>query len=55
VLPVLNSHTKVNALDDDIFNMILEAQDRTMNDFEGLVIGTNRITSVLVVPISLWS
>lgn len=32
-------HTKVNALDDDIFNMILEAQDRTLTDFEGLVIG----------------
>ncbi len=32
-------HTKVNALDDDIFNMILEAQDKTLTDFEGLVIG----------------
>ncbi len=32
-------HTKVNALDDDIFNMILEAQDRTLKDYEGLVIG----------------
>ena len=32
-------HTKVNALDDDIFNMILEAQDRTITDFDGLVIG----------------
>jgi 3-hydroxyacyl-CoA dehydrogenase len=32
-------HTKVNALDDDIFNMILEAQDRALTDFEGLVIG----------------
>lgn len=32
-------HTKVNSLDDDIFNMILEAQDRTLTDFEGLVIG----------------
>jgi 3-hydroxyacyl-CoA dehydrogenase len=32
-------HTKVNSLDDDIFNMILEAHDRTLKDFEGLVIG----------------
>jgi 3-hydroxyacyl-CoA dehydrogenase len=32
-------HTKVNSLDDDIFNMILEAQNRTYTDFEGLVIG----------------
>ncbi len=32
-------HTKVNALDDDIFNMILEGQDRTLAEFEGLVIG----------------
>lgn len=32
-------HTKVNSLDEDIFNMIIEAQDRTLTDFEGLVIG----------------
>jgi 3-hydroxyacyl-CoA dehydrogenase len=32
-------HTKVNSLDEDIFNMILEAQDRSLTDFEGLVIG----------------
>jgi 3-hydroxyacyl-CoA dehydrogenase len=32
-------HTKVNSLDEDIFNMILEAQERTLTDFEGLVIG----------------
>jgi 3-hydroxyacyl-CoA dehydrogenase len=32
-------HTKVNSLDEDIFNMILEAQERTRTDFEGLVIG----------------
>jgi len=32
-------HTKVNSLDEDIFNMILEAQDRTLTDFEGMVIG----------------
>ena len=32
-------HTKMNALDDDIFNITLEALDRTENEFEGLVIG----------------
>ncbi len=32
-------HTKVNSLDEDIFNMILDAQERTLTDFEGLVIG----------------
>jgi 3-hydroxyacyl-CoA dehydrogenase len=32
-------HTKVNSLDEDIFNMILEAHDRSLADFEGLVIG----------------
>ena len=32
-------HTKVNAIDDDILNMVFEAQDRTLADFEGLVIG----------------
>lgn len=32
-------HTKMNALDDDIFNMILEGLDRTEREFEGLVIG----------------
>ena len=32
-------HTKVNSLDEDIFNMILEAQERTLTDFDGLVIG----------------
>jgi 3-hydroxyacyl-CoA dehydrogenase len=31
-------HTKMNALDEDIFNIILEGQDRTLNEFEGLVI-----------------
>jgi 3-hydroxyacyl-CoA dehydrogenase len=34
-------HTKVNALDDDIFNMIIEGLDRTETDFEGLVIGND--------------
>jgi len=32
-------HTKMNALDEDIFNLILEGQDRALTDFEGLVIG----------------
>ena len=31
--------TKANSLDDDVLNMIIEAQDRTLTDFEGLVIG----------------
>ena len=33
-------HTKMNALDNDIFNMVEEGLDRTARDFEGLVIGT---------------
>lgn len=32
-------HTKMNALDDDIFNITLEALDRAESEFEGLVIG----------------
>jgi 3-hydroxyacyl-CoA dehydrogenase len=32
-------HTKMNVLDDDIFNMIIQALDRVERDFEGLVIG----------------
>jgi len=32
-------HTKMNALDDDIFDITLEALDMTENEFEGLVIG----------------
>ena len=31
--------TKMNILDDDVFNMIIEALDRVESDFEGLVIG----------------
>ncbi|MFN3309413.1 MAG: enoyl-CoA hydratase/isomerase family protein, partial [Anaerolineales bacterium] len=34
-------HTKVNALDDDIFNMILEALDMAEKDYEGIVIGND--------------
>ena len=33
-------HTKMNTLDDDIFQIVSEALDRTQNDFNGLVIGT---------------
>ena len=32
-------HTKMNALDDDIFNVMSEALDRVEKDFDGLVIG----------------
>ena len=32
-------HTKMNALDDDIFDITTEALDRVENDFDGLVIG----------------
>jgi 3-hydroxyacyl-CoA dehydrogenase len=32
-------HTKMNALDDDIFEMVREGLDRTEKEFEGLVIG----------------
>ena len=35
----LEFHTKMNALDDDIMNMTIEAFDRLDTDFEGLVIG----------------
>ncbi len=35
----LEFHTKMNALDDDIMNMSLEAFDRLEKDFDGLVIG----------------
>lgn len=33
-------HTKMNALDDDIMNMLVEAMDRAERDFVGLVIGS---------------
>ncbi len=32
-------HTKMNALDDDIFNITIEALDRVDRDFDGLVVG----------------
>ena len=35
----LEFHTKMNALDDDIMNMAVEAFDRLETDFDGLVIG----------------
>jgi 3-hydroxyacyl-CoA dehydrogenase len=34
-------HTKMNALDDDIFNIFVEGLDRTERDFEGLVVGND--------------
>jgi 3-hydroxyacyl-CoA dehydrogenase len=34
-------HTKMNALDDDIFDIMIEAMDRTEKGFEGLVIGND--------------
>ena len=34
-------HTKMNALDDDIFNMLIEAMDRAETDYEGLVVGND--------------
>ena len=33
-------HTKMNALDEDIFNMLEQGLDRVEQDFEGLVIGS---------------
>ncbi len=33
-------HTKMNALDDDIFNITSEALDRVEKDFDGLVVGS---------------
>ena len=57
-------HTKVNSLDEDIFNMILEAQERTLTDFEGLVIGNeadnfcaggaNIMMVVMAAQMGLW-
>jgi 3-hydroxyacyl-CoA dehydrogenase len=35
----LEFHTKMNALDDDIMNMAIEAMERLETDFDGLVIG----------------
>ncbi len=32
-------HTKMNALDDDIFNITIEALDRVEKEFDGLVVG----------------
>jgi len=32
-------HTKMNALDDDIFNMLIEGLERAGQDFDGLVVG----------------
>jgi 3-hydroxyacyl-CoA dehydrogenase len=38
---LLEFHTKMNALDQDIFNMMNEALDRTEKDFDGLVVGSD--------------
>jgi 3-hydroxyacyl-CoA dehydrogenase len=38
---VLEFHTKMNALDEDIFTMMTEALNRTEKEFEGLVIGND--------------
>jgi 3-hydroxyacyl-CoA dehydrogenase len=35
----LEFHTKMNALDDDIMNMAIEAMERLETDFDGLVVG----------------
>ena len=35
----LEFHTKMNALDDDVMNIVVEALDRLEKDFDGLVIG----------------
>jgi 3-hydroxyacyl-CoA dehydrogenase len=34
-------HTKMNALDDDIFNILVAGLDRVERDFEGLVVGND--------------
>jgi 3-hydroxyacyl-CoA dehydrogenase len=31
----------MNALDEDIFNIIIEGQDKALTEFEGLVIGND--------------
>lgn len=36
----IDLHTKMNTLDDDIFSIINETFDRTLNNFDGLVIST---------------
>jgi 3-hydroxyacyl-CoA dehydrogenase len=36
-------HTKMNALDDDIFNMILIGMDKVEKEYEGLVISTDDV------------
>lgn len=57
-------HTKANSLDDDVMSMIIEAQDRTLTDFEGLVIGNeaeslwssgaNIMMAVMASRMGLW-
>jgi 3-hydroxyacyl-CoA dehydrogenase len=56
-------HTKMNALDDDIFNILQEALDRVETGFEGLVVGNeadnfsagaNLFMVVLAAQNGLW-
>ena len=56
-------HTKMNALDDDIFNMLQEALDKAAKDFDGLVVGNgadnfsagaNLFMVVLAAQNGLW-
>lgn len=56
-------HTKVNSMDDDIISMIIEAQDRTLTDFNGLVIGNeadnfsagaNLMMVVMAIQMGAW-
>jgi 3-hydroxyacyl-CoA dehydrogenase len=56
-------HTKMNALDDDIFNIIIEAQNRAITEFEGLVIaneadnfsaGANLMMVLMAAQMGAW-
>jgi len=47
-------HTKMNALDDDIFNITTEALDRVEKDFDGLVIVMKASTLARVRICSWW-
>jgi len=56
-------HTKMNALDDDIFNMLSESMDRAEHDFEGLVVsndaenfsaGANLMMVVMGAKMGMW-
>ena len=56
-------HTKMNSLDEDIANMIIESQDRVQQEFEGLVIaneadnfsaGANIMLVVMAAQMGEW-